>query len=166
MYCSPQSAAFLIFLYLSHTFQSMITMSHSLGYGCHVTFIYSFACILLLCAWSPGGEWPLSPLGNSLFLRPKLVPIHKWRVYFSWPSHRSIPLNFVSSYCLFLFIHDHACKCFTFKHLAHIISHSYLHACSSWTQHIYTYILMTTHTLCLTFKYYCMNNFHVQHMYI
>ena len=69
-------------------------MLHSLGCGCHLTFISSFTCILLLCTWSPRGEWPLSPLGNSLLLRSGLIPIHEWWVYFPRLSYQSIPLNF------------------------------------------------------------------------
>ena len=40
-------------------------------------YLSSFACILLLYTWSSGGEWPLSPLGNSLLLRFKLLPIYE-----------------------------------------------------------------------------------------
>ena len=54
----------------------------------------SFTCILLLCTWSFGGEWPLSPLGNNLLLRSELVPIHEWWVYFPWPSHWIVLLRF------------------------------------------------------------------------
>ena len=98
--------------------------------------------ILLFCTLSPEGEWPLSPLGNSLLFWSELVPIHEWRVYFPWPSHRSIPLKsgqglahtssvlsaswvyamphmvaqyvpLASSYNPLLFLrHHHACTCF------------------------------------------------------
>ena len=60
----------------------------------HLTFIsLSLTYILIFCTWSPRGEWPLSSLGNSLLLRSKFIPIHKWRVYFLQPSHHSIPLK-------------------------------------------------------------------------
>ena len=60
------------------------------------TYLFlSITWILLFCTWSPGGEWPLSFLGDSLLLRFEFVPMHEWRVYFSWPSHRSIPLKSV-----------------------------------------------------------------------
>ena len=51
--------------------------------------------LLFFCTWSLGSKWPLSPLGNSLLLKSELVPIHKWRVYFSRPSHLFISLKSV-----------------------------------------------------------------------
>ena len=50
-------------------------------YGAFFTYL-SLTFILLFYTWSRGGEWPLSPLGNSLLLRSELVPIHERRVYF------------------------------------------------------------------------------------
>ena len=37
----------------------------SLSLGCQYFLIF-------LCTWSPRGEWPLSPLGNSLLLKSEL----------------------------------------------------------------------------------------------
>ena len=60
----------------------------------HLTFLsLSLTCNLNFCSWSFGGEWPLSPLGNSLLLRTELVPIHECWVYFPRPSHWPIPLK-------------------------------------------------------------------------
>ena len=49
--------------------------------------------LIFLCTWSSGGEWPLSPLGNSLLLRSELVPIQDCGVYFPRRSYRLIPLK-------------------------------------------------------------------------
>ena len=40
----------------------------------------SLTCSLDICIWSSRGEWSLSPLGDSLLFRSKLVPIHEWQV--------------------------------------------------------------------------------------
>ena len=50
--------------------------------------------LIFLYTWSPRGQWPLSPLDDSLLLRSKLVPIRERRVYFLRPSYWSIPLKF------------------------------------------------------------------------
>ena len=45
----------------------------------------SLGCLYLLSflyTWSTGGEWPLSPLGNSLLFRTELLRIQDCRVYF------------------------------------------------------------------------------------
>ena len=61
----------------------------------HLTFFLflSLTCILLIYTQSPGGEWPISSLGNSLLFRTELVLIQDYQVYVPRLSHRSIPLK-------------------------------------------------------------------------
>ena len=60
----------------------------------HLIFLsLSLTCNLNFCTWSSGGEWPLSPLGNSLLLKTELIPIHDLQVYFPRLSHLHIPLK-------------------------------------------------------------------------
>ena len=67
----------LIYTYTSLFLSLLDTPRHyvSPSLGCQYFLIF-------LCTWSPGGEWPLSPLGNSLLLRSELVPIQDCQVYF------------------------------------------------------------------------------------
>ena len=125
----------------------------------HLTFLsLSLTWNLIFYTWSPRDEWPLLPLGNSLLLRTKLVPIHEWQTYFSRSLYRSIPLKsglglaqvldstagsvrpFASSYYLF-----HSCisSCVNMPlmlmHMPNILLLSILHAWSSCIYHTHTH---------------------------
>ena len=49
--------------------------------------------LIFLCTWSLGGEWPLSPLDNSLLFKTELVPIKDCRVYFPRHSYQLIVIH-------------------------------------------------------------------------
>ena len=61
----------LYFLFLAH-----LGVTYHRPYGAFFTYL-SYTCIFLLCNCSLGGEWPLTPLGNSLLLRSELISIYE-----------------------------------------------------------------------------------------
>ena len=62
----------------------------------HLTLLsLSLTRNLNICTWFPRGEWPLSPLDNSLFLETELIPNMIAKFTFL-DSHTSLfPLNLI-----------------------------------------------------------------------
>ena len=69
----------------------------------HLTFLsLSITCNLIFYTWSLGGEWPLSPLGNSCFSRPSLFLYMSVRFTFPNPHTGLFSLNLVRDWPKFL----------------------------------------------------------------
>ena len=130
----------------------------------HLTFLsLSLTYKLNFCTWFSGGEWPLSPLGNSLLLKTELVHIHDCRVYFSRLSHWHIPLKSIQELAQVILLDSTA-----LAHYEAVARHNPLQVL---VISFILYIVMHEHAICtyahasyLTFKHSCMHDSHVHNI--
>ena len=118
----------------------------------HLTFLsLSLTCILLSYTLFPRGEWPFSLWVIACFSSSSLylyisdgftfpdphIGLFPLNLVGGWPKSQTVPLqptarwrlgtSIASSYHLFLFIHDHACRCFV--HLCICLVSYFNHTC-------------------------------------